>query len=53
MNKGGFSLNRLLGVSGAKTKIAKTTGIPTTKQGRQRKIDRTVTKSIGKLFGIK
>lgn len=47
MNKGGFSLNRFLGISGAKTKIAKSTGIPTTKQGRQRKVDRIVSKSLG------
>lgn len=46
MNKGGFSLSRLLGISGAKQKVAKTTGIPTTKQGRQRKVDRTVRKGI-------
>ena len=46
MNKGGFSLSRLLGISGAKQKVAKTTGIPTTKQGRQRKVDRTVRKGL-------
>ena len=53
MNKGGFSLNRLLGVSNVKTKVSKKTGIPTTKQGRQRKMDRTVTKTIGKMIGLK
>lgn len=40
-----FSTKRALGVTKAKTKIAKATGIPTTKAGRQRK--------LGKLFGIK
>lgn len=40
-----FSWKRALGVSSAKRKIAKSTGIPTTKSGRQKK--------IGKLFGIK
>lgn len=40
-----FSWKRALGVTSAKQKIAKATGIPTTKQGRQRK--------VGKLFGIK
>ena len=50
MNKGGFSLKRLLGVSEAKTKIAKKTGIPTTKSGLEQKIGRSVVKGIGKLF---
>lgn len=40
-----FSAKRALGVTKAKTKIAKATGIPTTKAGRQKK--------LGKLFGIK
>lgn len=40
-----FSASRALGISSAKTKIARATGIPTTKSGRQRK--------FGKLFGIK
>lgn len=40
-----FSWKRALGITKAKRKIAKATGIPTTKAGRQRK--------LGKLFGIK
>ena len=40
-----FSLKRATGVTNAKRKIAKATGVPTTKSGRQRK--------VGKLFGIK
>lgn len=40
-----FSWKKALGVTNAKRKIAKATGIPTTKAGRQRK--------LGKLFGIK
>lgn len=40
-----FSPKRALGISNAKRKIAKATGIPTTKQGRQAK--------LGKLLGIK
>lgn len=40
-----FSWKRALGITGAKRKIAKATGIPTTKAGRQRK--------VGKLLGIK
>jgi hypothetical protein len=33
-----FSWKRALGISSAKQKIARTTGIPTTKTGRERKI---------------
>lgn len=40
-----FSMNRALGITQAKRKVSKATGIPTTKAGRQQK--------IGKLFGIK
>ena len=40
-----FSWKRALGITSAKRKIAKATGIPTTKSGRQRK--------LGKLLGIK
>ena len=40
-----FSLKRATGVTAAKRKIAKATGIPTTKSGRQRK--------VGRLLGIK
>jgi hypothetical protein len=35
----GFSWKRALGITGAKNKIARKTGIPTTKAGRKRKID--------------
>lgn len=40
-----FSWKRALGVTKAKRKIAKMTGIPTTKSGRRNK--------MGKLLGIK
>lgn len=40
-----FSWKRALGITSAKRKIAKATGIPTTKAVRQRK--------VGKLLGIK
>ena len=33
-----FSLKRAVGISGLKTKVARKTGIPTTKQGLERKI---------------
>ena len=44
MGKSGFSLRRLTGVSAAKSRIAKKTGIPTTKTGRHAKIGRFGTK---------
>lgn len=40
-----FSPKKAFGVTGAKRKVAKSTGIPTTKSGRRAK--------AGKLFGIK
>jgi hypothetical protein len=40
-----FSWKRALGITKMKQKIARDTGIPTTKAGRQRK--------FGKFFGIK
>ena len=39
----GFSMNRLTGVTNAKRKVAKATGIPTTKQGRRNKARRIAT----------
>lgn len=37
-----FSLKRAIGISAAKGKIAKATGMPTTKQGLERKIGGTI-----------
>lgn len=37
-----FSLKRAVGISGLKTKVARKTGIPTTKQGLERKIGNAV-----------
>lgn len=37
-NYGGFSWKRLLGISAAKSRISRATGIPWTKSGRQRKV---------------
>lgn len=45
-----FSLKRALGITKFKRKIAKTTGIPTTKSGIERKIGQVV---IDLLFGRK
>lgn len=41
-----FSLKRAVGISGLKTKVASKTGIPTTKQGLERKIGGTVLSAI-------
>lgn len=43
MPKGGFSWKRAVGISKTKAKIARATGIPTTKSGRQRKVGKAVT----------
>lgn len=41
-----FSLNRALGISNAKRKIARATGIPTTRSGRQRKLGKALGCSV-------
>lgn len=41
-----FSLKRAIGITAAKQKIAKKTGIPFTKQGLERKIGGAVLKAI-------
>jgi hypothetical protein len=43
MNKGGFSWKRFLGVSAAKSRISRKTGIPFTRSGRHQKIGRIAT----------
>ncbi len=43
-----FSLNRLLGITQAKQRFARTTGIPTTKSGVQRKIGASIWKMLFK-----
>ena len=43
MNRGGFSWKRLSGISAAKSRISRATGVPLTKSGRQRKVGRIVT----------
>lgn len=42
MNKGGFSWKRATGVTRAKSRISRKTGIPMTRSGRQRKVGRAV-----------
>jgi len=41
-----FSLKRAVGISGLKTKVAHKTGLPTTKQGVERKVGQTVLSAI-------
>lgn len=43
-----FSWKRAIGITKVKQKIAKTTGIPTTKQGLERKIGGAIIKAITK-----
>lgn len=43
-----FSLKRALGISAVKQKLAKKTGIPTTKGGLERKIGSTIIKGLSK-----
>ena len=43
----GFSWKRAVGISGAKAKIARKTGIPTTKAGRKRKMKNMLWKGLG------
>ena len=51
MGKYGFSFSwkRALGVTSAKQKFARSTGIPTTKSGMERKVGRSL---INLLFGL-
>jgi hypothetical protein len=43
VNKGGFSWRRLSGISAAKAKISRATGVPLSRSGREQKIGRMVT----------
>ena len=43
-----FSLKRALGITAIKQKISKSTGIPLTKQGLERKIGGAVIKAVKK-----
>jgi hypothetical protein len=45
-----FSLKRAVGVSGLKSKVAHKIGVPTTKQGLERKIGGAILKGV---FGTK
>ncbi len=41
-----FSWKRAVGISGLKTKVARATGIPTTKQGLERKVGKAVISAV-------
>lgn len=43
-----FSLKRAIGITAIKQKVARRTGVPTTKQGLERKIGGAILKSIFK-----
>ncbi|MCL5735371.1 MAG: hypothetical protein M1274_07230 [Actinobacteria bacterium] len=43
MNRGGFSWKRAVGISRAKQRVSRATGIPLTRSGRQRKIGKMLT----------
>jgi hypothetical protein len=46
-----FSPRRALGIDVLKRNIARAMGIPTTKQGFERKIGRALIKGVGKILG--
>lgn len=48
-----FSLNRALGITAAKQRFARKTGIPTTKAGLERKIGRAVMDMLDPTGGSK
>lgn len=41
-----FSWKRAVGISGMKTKVARATGIPTTRQGVERKVGKAVINAL-------
>jgi hypothetical protein len=43
-----FSLNRLMGITAVKSKFARSTGIPTTKGGIERKVGRALLNILSK-----
>jgi len=47
MNYGGFSIQRLLGISGLRSTLSRRIGIPLTKSGRQRKLGALIYRILG------
>lgn len=52
MNRGGFSLARLLGVSAAKARVSRQIGIPLTSSGREAKLGRLILRESGCLLPL-
>jgi hypothetical protein len=52
MNKGGFSLARLLGISATKSRLSRKIKVPLTKGGRDAKLGRIVRSLLGDLLGL-
>jgi hypothetical protein len=50
MNCGGFSWNRFLGITNVKRKVSRSTGIPWTNSGRERKVGAFVIHLLSLLF---
>jgi hypothetical protein len=48
-----FSWRRAIGLSGLKGRIARTTGIPTTRGGLERKIGRVLVQGLLRLVGLR
>lgn len=48
MNKGGFSWKTLLGITALKRKVSRTTGIPMTRGGIERKIGAAILRGLKK-----
>jgi hypothetical protein len=44
MNRGGFSWKRFVGITAAKRRVSRATGIPWTKSGRERKLGAAIFK---------
>lgn len=46
MNRGGFSWNRFFGITAAKRRVSRATGVPWTKPGRERKVGILVIRAL-------
>jgi hypothetical protein len=50
MNKGGFSLARLLGITAVKSRLSRKLKVPLTKSGRDAKLGRMIQSLLGSLL---
>lgn len=48
-----FSWKRAVGVSGVRQRVARKTGVPTTKAGLERKVGKIIIRMILSMFGIR